>query len=85
GGSVVGIAYQLEKRLPAGRSPLLWKALFVPAGFVVAYSLVSFQWAILAGFLGIAFVLVWVFFKSPGKERLSVQVEELKKKMKNCC
>ncbi|MDP2664447.1 MAG: hypothetical protein Q8O97_00530 [bacterium] len=37
GGSVVGIAYQLEKRLPAGHSPLLWKALFVPAGFVVAY------------------------------------------------
>src|SRR3990172_8674039 len=30
GGSVAGIAYQLERRLPQGRSPLLWKILFIP-------------------------------------------------------
>jgi len=43
GGSVVGIAYQLEKRLSAGsagwRTPLLWKILFIPIGFAAVYSL----------------------------------------------
>src|SRR3989344_3947912 len=43
GGSVVGVAYQLEKKfkdLPAGRI-LLWKVLFIPAGFVVAYGILE--------------------------------------------
>lgn len=38
GGSVAGIAYQVEQRLPLERSPLLWKILFIPAGFVAAYA-----------------------------------------------
>ena len=41
GGSVVGIAYRLEKRLPAGRSPLLWKTFFISFGFVAVYSAIS--------------------------------------------
>jgi len=37
GGSVVGIAYQLERRLPrAGSRGLFWKSLFIPAGFAAA-------------------------------------------------
>ena len=65
GGSVVGIAYQLEKRLPAGKSALLWKALFIPVGFVVAYSLVVSQWSMMAVSLGIAGTLAWMFLKGP--------------------
>src|SRR3989344_2309817 len=43
GGSVVGIAYQLEKRLSAGsagwRAPPLWQILFFSIGFAAVYSL----------------------------------------------
>lgn len=93
GGSVVGIAYQLEKRLPAGRSLLLWKTLFIPAGFIGAYSLVVSQWAMLAGAAGLAGILVLIFLKSTEKqqagskveERVLSEVEGLKKKMENCC
>jgi len=57
GGSVVGIAFQVERRLPQGRSPLLWKTLFIPAGFAAAYALAAAQWSLLilpcpAGCLG---------------------------------
>ena len=48
GASVAGIAYQVEKRLPRGRSPLLWKTLFIPCGFVAAYALASPQWTLFA-------------------------------------
>ena len=86
GGSVAGIAYQLEKRLPPGRSPLLWKTLFIPAGFAAAYSLAQLQW-ILFAVTGAALVLLTAFFLLPpgvsGEE--SETVEELKKKMQNCC
>ena len=99
GGSVVGIAYQLEKKLSAGKSALLWKVLFIPVGFVVAYSLVSSQWAMLAASLGIAGALALLFLRSSGKDQSNVKVaaqsqlgeprpmgrEELKKKMENCC
>ena len=95
GGSVVGIAYQVEKRLPAGKSALLWKVLFIPVGFVVAYSLVSAQWAMLAVSFVLAGALSWVFLKKdsggshPSEKAESPEpgrrVEELKQKMENCC
>lgn len=86
GGSVAGIAYLVEKRLPQGRSPLLWKTLFIPAGFVAAYALATPQWTLFA-VTGVALVLLTAFFFIPpgvaGEE--SETVEELKKKMQNCC
>lgn len=103
GGSVVGIAYQLEKRLVSAPSEsrgasasrlLLWKALFIPAGFVSAYSLVVSQWVVLAGSAGFAGILALVFLKDSGKQHSinktesleeGLSVEELKKKMENCC
>ena len=85
GGSVVGIAYQLEKRLPAGRSSILWKALFIPMGFVVAYSVVVSQWTMAAASLGVALVLAWAFLKKAESPEQGRRVEELKKKMENCC
>ena len=86
GGSVVGIAYQLERRLPQGRSPLLWKILFIPAGFVAAYALAAPQW-ILFAVTGVALVLLAAFFLVPpaGSGEQSKTVEELKKKMQQCC
>src|SRR3989338_7218194 len=52
GGSVVGLAYQLETKLPPHRSPLLWKSLFIPIGFLSVLYLLLFQW------LGVALALI---------------------------
>lgn len=86
GGSVAGIAYQVEKRLPPGRSPLAWKTLFIPAGFVAAYALAAPQWVLFA-MVSVGLVLLTAFFLLPhgasGEE--SETVEELKKKMRECC
>ena len=87
GGSVVGIAYQIEKRLPSTRSPILWKMLFIPTGFVAAYSLVSFWWV---GFAAAsAFLVICALWSIREPHRRVAQgrnaVEELENKMKNCC
>lgn len=89
GGSVVGIAYQIEKRLPSNRSPLLWKTLFIPAGFIAVYSLLSSWWpAFIAAAILIA-ILIIQFTKGDGNEivgpKQNQQVEELKKKLNDCC
>lgn len=86
GGSVVGVAYLLEKRLPQGRSPSLWKTLFIPLGFVAAYGLAESLW-ILFAVTALVLVLLAVFFLvQPGAtEAQSETVEELKKKMQQCC
>ena len=86
GGSVAGIAYQLEKRLPPGRSPLAWKTLFIPGGFVAAYALAAPQWALFA-MASVALALLAAFFLLPrgATGEASDTVEELKKKMQNCC
>ncbi|MDP3947453.1 MAG: hypothetical protein Q8Q41_02035 [bacterium] len=65
GGSVVGIAYQLERRIRPGRSPLLMKAVLVPFGFLGAYAILNGSWP-----LGLAAALVTlaagaVFLRSP--------------------
>lgn len=86
GGSVVGIAYQLEKILPQTRSPILWKLLFIPAGFAAAYYVIEQkQIAFLASL--IMLVLVVLFFKKTDsmKTAINASVENLKEKMKNCC
>jgi len=86
GGSVAGIAYQLERRLPQGRSPLLWKTLFIPPGFVAAYALAAPQW-ILFAVTSVALVLLAAFFllRTGSSAEPSETVEELKKKMQQCC
>jgi len=86
GGSVVGIAYQLEKRLAGAGSPLLWKTLFIPAGFAAAYGLAVAQWALLAIAL-VALLLLAAYFLWPrgSAGTSSSAVQELESKMKNCC
>lgn len=87
GGSVVGMAYQIEKRLPFNRSSLFWKIIFIPAGFIVVYSLLIKQW-VTAFILIILLILFVIFFFSAGKKNkseINEKVEELKDKMKSCC
>lgn len=86
GGSVVGIAYQLEKELPVGRSPLLWKTLFIPAGFVAIHGLINSLWTVLGIALSAMIILAIAFLRRPpSDERESQSVRELEKKMEKCC
>ena len=86
GGSVVGIAYQLEKHLPRGRSPLLWKTLFLPIGFVAAYGLALPHWSVLAiTIVALLFLTAVFFMPHRDPEKKSAAVEKLEKYMKKCC
>ncbi|MBK5204904.1 MAG: hypothetical protein JJD98_05700 [Polaromonas sp.] len=86
GGSVVGIAYLVEKRLPPGRSALLWKTLFIPFGFVAAHALATPHWVLLAVMVLTLALLTAFFLHSPAAStQANDMVGELKEKMKNCC
>ncbi len=92
GGSVVGTAYLLEKRLPPGRSGLLWKTLSIPLGFIAVQGLLAFDWIVVAAALGALVVLSALFFRAPPAPAIasapttgSAAVEELKRRMKDCC
>ncbi len=85
GGTVAGLAYQGEKRLSPNRSPLLWKILFIPAGFVAVYSLISEQWVVLL--ISVLFMAtIYRIFTAPRTHQpADKKVEELEKKMEKCC
>jgi hypothetical protein len=86
GGSVVGAGDQLEKHLPQGRSPLLWKAVFLPIGFVAAYGLVVPHWSLLAMTILVLLLLTTLFFVPRHQsEQNNAIVEKLKEDMKKCC
>jgi len=86
GGSVVGIVYQLEKHLPQGRSPLLWKTLCLPIGFVAAYGVAVPHWSLLAIVVAALLLLTAVFFvPRRHSEKDSAAVEKLERAMKKCC
>jgi hypothetical protein len=86
GGSAAGVAYQLEKRLPPGRSALLWKSLFIPAALVAAYGIAVPDWSALAVAAVATAVLTVVFFIPPrAQAQDSAAVEKLQEQMKKCC
>ena len=88
GGSVVGIAYSLEKRslnISAERL-LLWKVLFIPAGFVAAYSLLAQLWTALLFAAAFLFLVSFLFlFRSRKPDSREEAVGDIEKKMKDCC
>ena len=88
GGSVVGIAYQLEKR-NSGSPPgtrMLFKVLFIPTGFVAAYAVLEQWWAV---FLLALVLLVAVSFWLLSYRSLAGPREEtagnIEKNLKDCC
>ncbi len=87
GGSVVGIAYRLEKNLGPKKSPAIWKITFIPMGFAFGYALLgkNILWSLVLGAIALG---VGVWFVQPGaprhgREKQSVQT--LEKKMEDCC
>lgn len=86
GATVAGAAYQLEKRLPAGRSSLAWKTLFVPVGLVAAYGLVVPNWVVAGAGLAALVVLTTLFLASArATVRDEAAIEQLERQMKRCC
>jgi len=87
GGTVVGLAYQLQKRLPADRSPALFLALFAIAGFGTANGAIAghWSWTILSA-AGLVGVMGWAFLAGTHPERKdSAAVADVEKKLENCC
>jgi len=89
GGSVVGIAYQLEKKfrnLPAGKI-LLWKVLFIPSGFVAAYGILEQMSAVFL--VAVVFLLLvslaLLSSKSSTTGSRSETVGDIENKMEDCC
>ena len=86
GATVAGAAYQLEKRLPAQRSSLAWKTLFVPTGLAAAYGLVVPNWIIAGAGVAALVVLTTLFLASArSTTRDETAIEELERQMKRCC
>ena len=85
GGSVVGIAYQLEKKLRIHESALLvWKSLFMSVGFAVMYAVLEQQWLVAAlGGLFLVVISKAVFLRE--KIASEESVSEIEKKLKQCC
>ncbi len=86
GGSAVGVAYQLEKRLPRGRSALLWKSLSIPAGLAAAYGVALPDWTLFAAALVALLILSVIFFVPPRLQANDgATVDKLAEQMKKCC
>lgn len=83
GGSVVGIAYQLENYIPK-RKALLWKSFFIPAGFFVTYNVILSLWAVSFIGLVILFIGVLMFFVVFG-EGETKKTREIEENMRQCC
>lgn len=87
GGSVVGIAHQLERKIRVNKV-LAWKILFIPAGFTVAYNLIYFSWPPLILLSAIILLLLFIFLEWPMSKQnggRGGKVEYIEKEMENCC
>ncbi|MEK9194384.1 MAG: hypothetical protein AAB884_01090 [Patescibacteria group bacterium] len=87
GGSVVGIAYQLEKRLNGNISPVTWKIIFIPLGFLAVYSLLSQMFLNFAVTIVLLLLMMGIFVINPKKKihKESGKTKELEEKMEECC
>ena len=86
GGSVVGIAHQLEARLPPDRSPVVWKGVVIPIGFGAAAALDRGRWGLLALALAALAVAAMLWLRPRSAAAIdSATVDRLEQQMKKCC
>jgi len=86
GASVVGFAQAIETRLPPGRSPLLWKALALPVGIVVAAGLAGEHWILAGAAAGmLAMLTAVVLWRRDAGTSDPAAVSQLEERMKKCC
>lgn len=86
GGSVVGIMYMLDNRIPEGKNKLVFKTLFFLAGFSVVYFAINLELLKMAASIIVGALVSFYFLTSqlPHKDK-SPRVAELEKKMEKCC
>lgn len=86
GASALGVAGALERRLPAGRSPVLWKLLLLLPGLVAAYGVAAGEWVLAGSSLAMLALGAAVCLRAPllaaGDE---TAVRKLEEQMKRCC
>lgn len=85
GGSVVGITYTLEKKLPVGRSAMAWKIVAIVSGMVLVYGFLREMWMLTAIGVVIAAIGGVIFFSHGNTSQVSKTAKELEDKMKQCC
>jgi len=85
GGSVVGIAYQLEKksRNLSADAMFLWKTVFILVGFIAAYGILEELWAVFLIAITLLLLLSQLLVGSAGTRREAAS--DLEKKMEGCC
>ncbi|OGG41130.1 hypothetical protein A2118_03595 [Candidatus Kaiserbacteria bacterium GWA2_50_9] len=88
GGSVVGIMYQVDKKLSdrSAGARLFFKVFFMPTGIIAAYSILK-EWWIVSGLALIVLLFVSLLFLFTRgtvgvRERATDEIEE---KFENCC
>ncbi|OGN03769.1 MAG: hypothetical protein A2655_04450 [Candidatus Yanofskybacteria bacterium RIFCSPHIGHO2_01_FULL_43_42] len=84
GGSVVGISYQLEKRIVNRKRLIYWKIIFISLGFLIAYNLLTASWISLAIYSAIALSFGFVALGSKHQKDTN-QIKSIEDSMKNCC
>ena len=88
GGSVVGTAYQLEKKFHGSSvsALLLWKAFFIPTGFVAAHAILEQLWTVFLLAIAFLFLLSFAFLSSSGTSDSRAEAAGgLEKEMEDCC
>lgn len=90
GGSVVGIAYQLEKKIVFApsrwRTPLVWKASFIVLGFTTVYTALNSNWLIFGAAAILALTDAALFLAlTKARSANTDTVKALEDKMKDCC
>ena len=89
GGTVVGIAYQLEKKIvnSSVEKLLLFKALFMSAGFVAAYGIMEQLWTEFVIAVAFLSLLSFAFLRpsSTGTNQRTEKSDDLEEEMKSCC
>lgn len=88
GGSIVGIAYKSEEFLPNHRSPMFWKALVIPCGFVLVFSVIDRAWWMtMTSGAGLTIIALWFFMPwlTTRTQTHTEKIKSLEEKMKKCC
>ncbi len=88
GGTVVGIAFQGEKKFKWAKNLFYWKVPVVIIGFVIAYLLlINMSWPTFIFELILLGILIYFLFLQPTANRLSTKesVSELEDKLEDCC
>ena len=91
GGTVVGVAYQGEKKLYwASKHPLLWKMLVVFLGMPIAYLLVNNLNKQIVIIELVSLILISYFFfvnrpAKPGELKSNEKIRDIEEQMDKCC